>query len=130
MRKMKYKNQIILLIILAFVLLLFFGIYYLFFDINRIKGQELIDSQYSPNGDYELLIYRNNGGATTGYAILCEAIYIPTGQKRKIYWEYNVDSATISWVTDYEVNINGIQLNIRYDVYDFRKDKSEHRIKR
>ena len=130
MRKMKYKNQIILLIILAFVLLLFFGIYYLFFDINRIKGQELIDSQYSPNGDYELLIYRNNGGATTGYAILCEAIYIPTGQKRKIYWEYNVDSATISWVTDYVVNINGIQLNIRYDVYDFRKDKSEHRIKR
>jgi hypothetical protein len=97
-------------------------IYYLFFDINRIRGQEYLFSSSSPNGEYEIAVYRNNGGATTGYAYLCIATSNKTQRKRNIYWDYRIDKINIDWLSDYTVRINSRELDVRFDAYDFRKD--------
>ena len=97
-------------------------IYYLFFDINRIRGQEYLFSSSSPTGEYEIAVYRNNGGATTGYAYLCVVTDNKTQKKRNFFWDYRLDGVNIEWLNDCTVSINGRKLDVRSDSYDFRKE--------
>ncbi len=122
-RKKRAYFNIFAVIILAAVLLIvgIFMVHYLFFDINRIKGEELISSSTSPTGEYELSVYRNNGGATTGYAVLCTAREVSTDKERNIYWQYRIEDATVEWESDYIVVINNIRLDVRKDAYDYRR---------
>ncbi len=94
--------------------------HYLFFDINRIKGQELLETSESPDGEYEILVYRNDGGATTDYAILCVANHVDTGKKRNIYWQYKQSDVKIEWITDKKVRIENEVLDVTKDTYDYR----------
>ena len=103
------------------ILVSIFMVHYLFYDINRIKGEELISSSTSPTGEYELSVYRNNGGATTGYAVLCTAREVSTDKERNIYWQYRIEDATVEWESDYIVVINNIRLDVRKDAYDYRR---------
>ena len=122
-RKKRAYFNIFAVIILAAVLLIvgIFMVHYLFYDINRIKGEELISSSTSPTGEYELSVYRNNGGATTGYAVLCTAREVSTDKERNIYWQYRIEDATVEWESDYIVVINNIRLDVRKDAYDYRR---------
>ena len=55
----KFIKISIPVIIIAIIL---YGIYYCFFDIQQIKGHELINEVTSPSGKYTILAYLNNYG--------------------------------------------------------------------
>ena len=109
----------ILLIILA---LISYGIYWAFFDIQRLDGQEVITVSDSPDSSYTVTAYLNNGGATTDYAVLCAVKNNKTGKERNIYWNYHCSTADIQWLDDKTVSINGIELDVTKDKYDYRRN--------
>ena len=95
-------------------------VYHFFFSMNNLPSGELILSSESPNGKYTINLYLVNGGATTDYAVRGELCY---GQKTKnIYWQYHEHRSNINWIGEYEVEINGVILDVRSDVYDWRRN--------
>lgn len=103
---------------------LYYGIYWAFFDMNRLPKGELISELKSPNGDYTIKAYVSDGGATTDFSVLGELNYNAMNKKTKnIYWNYHEDTANIEWVDDDTVIINGHELNVLHDTFDFRISK-------
>lgn len=89
---------------------------------QNIKGEEHIATYTSPNETYELEIFRNNGGATTSYAIL-GVLHKQSNSKysRNIYWENRQEDAEVEWIDDNTVIINNKRIeNVEKDKYDFR----------
>lgn len=117
------RNFAITGLILLFVISVFgYGIYWAFYDIQRIEGQEVIHEVTSPNGTYTVTAYLNDGGATAGYAVLCSIKTSGRNNEKNIYWQYHCENANIVWVDDQTVQINGVQLNVTRDTYDYRHD--------
>lgn len=116
------KSKTRKLISLIFVIcILAYLIYYLMYDINRIKPGERIVESTSPNGTYTITAYLYNGGATVDYAVLC--VLNKKGKEKNIYWNYHCNSAEIEWIDDDTVIINGIRLeNVEKDTYDYRRN--------
>jgi len=113
-----------LLPILIPVLIIIFIILNNTFSIPSIPRGELLFTSNSPNNTYTLEIYRMNGGATTSYAIRGEIINHKTRIRKKIYYKYREGAATVSWIDEYTVIINGKKLDVRKDVFDSRKEGS------
>ena len=112
-----------LLIIFSVIILLFGSfVYYFFFDIQHIKGQEKIAESVSPNGSYTVTAYLNNDGATVDYAVIATVTNNKTGRKKNIYWNCHCYDAEISWLNDRTAEINGIKLDVKKDIYDFRRE--------
>ena len=118
---MKKYLKIIIPVLLV-ILVVAYAVNWAFFDIQRIKGQELIKEVSSPDGNYEISVYLNNGGATTDYAVLCTAKNNQTNKEKNIYWNYHCTGAKIEWNSEDTVTINGIELNVNKDTYDYRND--------
>ena len=121
---MKKKTKIIIGVLMLVIVLagfLGYGIRWAFFDIQRISGQEVIVTSDSPDGRYTVTAYKNNGGATTGYAVLATVIDNQTQKSRNIYWQYPCENADIVWIGETNVQINGISLDAGQDTYDYRK---------
>ena len=117
---MKKKIIIIFLLLLC---LIGYGVYWLLFDINRLSPGELSSQATSPNGDYTIKAYVNNGGATTDFAVLGVLYFNKENKKSKnIYWNYHEDSAIIQWENENTVEINGHKLKVPNEIYDFRRD--------
>ena len=121
------KKWLVPVIIVASILLIIFalisyGIYWAFFDIQRLDGQEVITVSDSPDSSYTITAYLNNGGATTDYAVLCAVKNNKTGKERNIYWNYHYSTADIQWLDDKTVSINGIELDVTKDKYDYRRN--------
>ena len=116
---MKRTYKIVLTIVFA-CLLVAYGIYWAFFDLQRINGQEVLQEVPSPSGDDTIIVYLNNSGATTSYAILCTVKDNQTGKERNIYWQDHRDDANVQWVDDDTVIINNVELDVWKDSYDFR----------
>ena len=116
----------IILIIACVCLTLAYGVYWAFFDLQRIVGQEVLQEITSPSGDDTIVVYLNNDGATTSYAILCTVKDNQTGRERNIYWQDHRDEANVQWVDDDTVIINGVELDVWEESYDFRnaRDRS------
>ena len=110
------------IVILLIVALLAYGIYWAFYDIQRLDGQDVIEEVSSPNGTYTITAYLNNGGATTAYAVLCSVKNNHTGREKNIYWQYRCTKADIIWLDENTVQINGVELNVKRDTYDYRHD--------
>ena len=122
---MKKYVKIILPIAIMVLLLtafLIYGIHWAFFDIQRIEGQEVIEEVISPNDNYTITAYLNNGGATSDYAVLCSVTDNQTGKERNIYWQYHCSEAEIEWKDEKTVIINGVELDVLKDSYDYRND--------
>ena len=119
---MKKTLLIIGIVLLLFISLLGYGIYWAFYDIQHIEGQEIIQEVTSPNGTYTVTAYLNNGGVTTDYAILCSVKASGKNNEKNIYWQYHCDEADIIWIDEYTVQINGVKLNVQKDIYDYRHD--------
>ena len=117
MKKALLSVGIVVLLIIA---LLGYSIYWAFYDIQRLEGQEVIQEVSSPNGTYTVTAYLNNGGATTGYAVLCSVKNNSTGKDKNIYWQYRCTKADIIWLDEQTVQINGVELNVKKDTYDYR----------
>ncbi|AYA75928.1 hypothetical protein DOE78_11025 [Bacillus sp. Y1] len=115
------KNVIIISLLL--LCLFAYGVYWLLFDINRINPGEFISQSTSPNSDYTIKAYVNNGGATTDYAVLGVLYFNEENRRPKnIYWNYHEEQAEIKWENENTVVINGHKLKIPNETYDFRKD--------
>lgn len=117
---MKRRWKIFIVIAFLIVLVALF-IYYAFFDIQRLHGQENISESTSPDGAYTITAYLNNGGATTDYAVLGTLVNNKNGSKKNIYWNYPCSDANIKWIDNENVIINNVQLNVLKDTYDYRR---------
>ena len=120
MKKSRKHKVIIILLLLIFLTV--YGIYWAFFDIQRIEGEEFLSESTSPDGRYTVTAYLNNGGATTDYAVLCTATDNETGRDRNIYWNYKCEKAEIEWIDEDTaiIVINGVELDVMKDKYDWR----------
>lgn len=120
--KSKTKSTVIKVVsaVVIFISAIVFSIYTNFFTIWWIRGDEPINSVSSPDNRYTVTAYLNNGGATTSYAVLGKVKDNRTGIKRNIYWQNRCDEAEIEWLDETTVIINGIELNVKKDIYDYR----------
>ena len=119
---MKKTLLIVGIVVFLIVSLLGYGFYWAFYDIQRLDGQNVIEEVSSHNGTYTITAYLNNGGATTDYAVLCSVKNNSTGEEKKIYWQYHCSKADIIWLDEDTVQINGVELNVKRDTYDYRHD--------
>lgn len=111
-----------LLIIIVLIFALFsYGIHWAY-DIQRLDGQEIINVSESPDASYTVTAYLNSGGATVDFAVLCAVKNNGTGEERNIYWNYHCQTADIQWLDDKTIRINGIELDVTKDLYDYRRN--------
>lgn len=90
---------------------------------NRLPKGELISEVQSSNGTYTIKMYLTNGGATTAFAIRGELNYNNKNRRpTNIYWNYREEEAIIKWVDDKTVIINGHELDVRHERFDFRRN--------
>ena len=118
------KKQLIIAVskLLIVIIILAFSIYWAFYDIQHIKGQEILKEVSSPLGTYTVTAYLNSGGATVDYSVLCSVKTNGQSKEKNIYWQYKCQEADISWVDEQTVQINGVKLNVIRDTYDYRHD--------
>lgn len=105
----------------VFAAIIGYGIYWTFFDMNRLPVGEYLTEETSPDGKYTLRAYITNGGATTSYTVRGELVFNEKdGKTKNIYWNYREDSADIVWLDYNTVEINGHSLDVPNDKFDFR----------
>ncbi|QFG00629.1 hypothetical protein PB01_18545 [Psychrobacillus glaciei] len=122
-RKIKITLLVLAVPISIIGVLVSFGVYWAFFDMNRLPKGDFLTEEFSPNGKYTLRAYISDGGATTSYAIRGELVFNDEkGRKKNIYWNYREESADISWVDNDTVVINGHVLDVLRDKFDFRHE--------
>lgn len=116
------KNLIIIsIIIVTMVGAIAYAINWAFFDIQRIDGQKYITESNSTNKTYTVTAYLNNSGATTDYAVLCTLKNNNNGKTKNIYWQYRCEKADMEWLNDETIKINGKELNVKNEIYDYRR---------
>jgi len=99
-----------------------YGVYHFFFDLNNLPHGELINEVPSPNGEYTFKAYLVNGGATVDFAVRGEVQFNKSSKKPKtIYWNYHESEANIKWLDNDTVVINGHELNVTKETFDFRR---------
>ncbi|MCP1427459.1 hypothetical protein ABIC86_000387 [Paenibacillus sp. DS2363] len=122
---MKNKKRKVLGISIFFVLavaIAFVSLWNWYYDLERLPKGEVISESVSPNGKFTIKAMNSDAGATTSLAILCELQYNDGSKPNKIiYFQNKVEKASIIWESNDIVTINGVQLNLPDDVYDYRK---------
>lgn len=98
-----------------------YGVYWAFFDLERLPTGEYLTEETSPDGKYTVKAYVTNRGATTANSVRGELTLNDSRAKtQNIYWNYREDSATIIWIDNNTVVINGHTLDVPVDKFDFR----------
>ncbi|WHY87350.1 DUF5412 domain-containing protein [Neobacillus novalis] len=118
-----YKKFFLLfgLICLLFIGTISYGVYWAFYDMERLPKGEFLTEETSSDGQYTLKAYLTNGGATVSYAIRGELVFNEQSNKTKnIYWNYREQYATINWIDNDTVVINGHKLNVPNEKFDWR----------
>lgn len=106
---------------LLFVALIGYGVYWAFFDMNRLPTGEYLTEETSPDGKYTLKAYIANGGATTSYTVRGELVFNQQNNKTKnVYWNSKEETANINWTDNNTVVINGHSLHVPKDKFDYR----------
>ncbi len=91
-----------------------------FYDIERVSKDELLIESTSPNGSYTINLYKSKNGATVQDGIIGELVFNEKDNKSKnIYWDME-ERATVEWIDDRLVTINGHKLKVPNDTYDYR----------
>lgn len=124
MKNNKKKGNKILKIFLVVGLLLIgiigYGVYWAFFDMNRLPTGEYITEETSPNGTYTLKAYVSSPSLSAD-TVRGELIFNErNGKTKNIYWNYRESTAKIEWIDDDTVVINGHRLNVPKEKFDFR----------
>ncbi|WP_065412201.1 DUF5412 family protein [Pseudobacillus wudalianchiensis] len=113
------KKQIIIPFII--LVLLGYGVYWAFFDMNRLPKGEFISEAESPNGEYTVKAYMTSGGATADFAVRGELHFNTENRKPKsIYWNHHEEQAVIKWTDEDTVLTNHHKLNVPHEVFDYR----------
>ena len=122
--KEKKRNKVIkisLVVLMLFIGIIGYGVYWAFFDMNRLPTGDYLTEETSPDGTYTLKAYLANGGATTSYSIRGELVFNNrNGKTKNIYWNYREETANIEWKDNDTVVINGHTLNVPKEKFDFR----------
>jgi Family of unknown function (DUF5412) len=121
-KKVKRKVRIFLSVIGLFILsLIGYGIHWAFFDMERLPKGTVLAEQVSPDGTYTVRAYLSDMGATTSDSVVGELIFNKEHNKAKhIYFQYKQHTAEIHWVDHDTVVINGVELDVPDEVYDWR----------
>jgi hypothetical protein len=116
------------IISLSIVFLIVFSVFgyifhWAFYNTEKIEPGEFISEETSPGGSYTVKTYLNNAGATVDYAVL-GVLYFNKEDKdsKNIYWQYEETYGKINWLDDDTVNVNGIEINVPDEKYDYRHD--------
>ncbi|WP_017414946.1 MULTISPECIES: DUF5412 domain-containing protein [Clostridium] len=120
--KTKKRLATIFIVVAAMIGGVAYFINWAFYDIQRIHGQEYLTESTSPNGTYTVTASLNNGGATTGYSVLGTLKNNKSGKSKNIYWQYHCEKADMEWLNEDIIQINGVELKVKNEVYDYRKD--------
>jgi hypothetical protein len=77
----------------------------------------------SPTKEYTINIYIASGtNVTVSDSIRGELVFNNRIKfSKNIYWQYRQSWVDVIWLDNYTVNINGVILDVRRDIYDFRK---------
>lgn len=93
-------------------------VWYSFFDTNNLPEGAFIASYPSPAATHVVNVFKCTGNATVADSLRAEVV---TGNTvRNIYWKYDESLHSVEWISEDVVSINGTQLNVRRDVYDWR----------
>lgn len=111
-----------LAVLFILLIIIIYLIYHFMFSMSNLPEGEYLSGFESPDKTYTIEIYRSDGGATTSYAIRGELVNNRTDKRKNIYWEYKVNNVSVEWKDNYTVEINGIELDVRKDTYDWRKN--------
>ena len=107
---------------IVFIIFVLFN--HFFFGMSHLPEGDFLTEMTSPNEEYTVKAYVSKSGATVADAVRGEVIYHQKNDKKKnIYWEYRESEAEISWIDETTISINGVKLDVRKDVYDWRKEK-------
>ena len=90
-------------------------------DSQTNNPETFLMASQSPDGKYNLEVYRTEPGATVDYSV---RVYMINGnQKEIIYNAYHESEAKIDWVDNTTVSINGKTLDMSSgETYDWRKE--------
>ena len=123
---MKYAMKVTAILfagLAGILVILLLIINHFFFSMSHLPTGEFLTEAASPNGDYTVKVYVSKSGATVADAVRGEVIYHQKKNKVKnIYWAYRESDADVIWLDEETVAINGVQLDVRREVYDWRKD--------
>ena len=119
------KRHPLLVVLIIFITvvasLLVFIINWAFYDIDRIKPGEFLAEEVSPEGEYTVKTYLNNGGATVNYAVLGVLYFNDSKKKPKnIYWQYEIENSNVQWQDSDTVIISGKSIDVPNGKYDYR----------
>ncbi|WP_246231615.1 DUF5412 family protein [Sporosarcina jiandibaonis] len=105
------------------IIILLLVINHFFFSMSNLPDGEFLTESQSPTGEYTVKAYVSMSGATVADAVRGEAVYHQKRDREKnIYWGYRESTAEIVWIDEHTVSFNGKELDVRKDVYDFRKE--------
>ena len=116
----------LLIISLAFIVLafLFWGYTQKTPDLQKCR---FITSVNSPNQAYRINAYLYEP-ALSADCLICEVESLKSDEKklkRILYYAFHENEANIEWISNESVRINGRELNIFYDEYNWKKDSYE-----
>ncbi len=114
------KGFLFIISVILFIGIIGYGVYWAFYDMNRLPKGEYITEETSSDGAYTLKAYRTNGGATTSYAIRGELVFNKKGKKKNVYWNEGEETAKIVWSDKHTVVVNGHSLHVPTDKFDYR----------
>lgn len=123
---MNYAAKVIGILLLGLAVLVGVGFLlfnYFFMGMSRLPEGELLTTTLSPNEQYSVNVYISKSGATVADAVRGELVNHNKKDKVKnIYWQYRESEAEVIWINDHVVSINGIELDVRHDVFDYRRE--------
>lgn len=118
--KRKKIVKISLIISFLFIGFVGYGVYWAFFDMNRLPTGEYLTEETSPDGTYTIKTYVSvtslSSDAVRGELVFNER----NGKTKNIYWNYRESTAKIEWLDNQTVVINGHTLEVPNDKYDWR----------
>ena len=120
----KRKKIVKIALIISFLFIGFVGcgIYWAFFDMNRIPTGEYLTEEMSPDGTYTLKAYVS-GTSLSADAVRGELVFNKgNGKTKNIYWNYPESTAKIEWLDNKTVVINGHTLEVPNEKFDFRNE--------
>lgn len=117
-RRLTFK--ILISVSVLFLVIIGYGVYWAFFDMNRLPKGDYLTEEESPNGNYTLKAYITSGGATTENAVRGELVFNKEKKSKTVYWNYRESAADIEWIDNDTVVINGHTLKVPDDKFDFR----------
>ncbi|TKI53641.1 hypothetical protein FC756_23100 [Lysinibacillus mangiferihumi] len=118
--KQKKIVKIILIITFLFVGFIGYGVYWAFFDMNRLPRGEYLTEETSPDGTYTLKAYLSSPSLSSD-AVRGELVFNErNGKTKNIYWNYRESTAKIKWLDNKTVVINGRTLEVPNERFDFR----------